>query len=144
LRATRFHYYANKNSTELSLFQESMLRLTTLLLYLMELLSQMLKRDQSELTFRDGTPKRVLSISHHGSSSFFIYTQKGLSPKTTSHRHTVQAVLSLSPLQIVGLHEVVSFKGFPDSCHMASSILPLLIYETIEKAATDSLLLLYA
>jgi len=73
----------------------------------------------------------------------FIDTQKGLSPKTTTHRLTVEVVPSLWPLQIGGFHEVISFRGFPDSCHMDSSLLSLLISETIEKATTDSILFYY-
>jgi len=74
----------------------------------------------------------------------FVYTQKGLSGRMTTNRVTIQAIPPLYPLHAVNMQEVVVFRGFPDSCHMASSLLPLLILETNQVVASDSLLFYYS
>jgi len=74
----------------------------------------------------------------------FVYTQKGSNGRMTSNRVTIQAIPPLSPLHVANMHEVVVYRGFPDSCHMASSLLPLLITETIRVVASDSLLFYYS
>jgi len=74
----------------------------------------------------------------------FVYTQKGSSGRMTSDRVTIQAIPPLSPLHAANMHEFVVFRGFPDSCHMASSFLPLLITETMRVVASDSLLFYYS
>lgn len=77
----------------------------------------------------------------------FIFTRtkgKGNNTTTTTkNRLTIQAIPS-SPLNTGKLHEVVALRGFPDNCHMASSLLPILMSGIMKIAKSESLLFVFS
>ena len=70
----------------------------------------------------------------------FIHTQKGPSSVQTSHRLSVQALPFGTPMSCSSLHEVVSFRGFPDSCHVVSALLPVLLGKVLEASGSSPIL----
>ena len=70
----------------------------------------------------------------------FIHTQKGPSNVHTSHRLSVQALPFGTSLSCASFHEVVSFRGFPDSCHIVSAFLPVLLGKVLDASESSPIL----
>ena len=74
----------------------------------------------------------------------FFFTQKGTSSSKTSLRLTVQAIPPGSPLTISSLHSVASYRGFPDSCFVASAYLPMIVDNVVTKSNSTNFLAIYS
>ena len=73
-----------------------------------------------------------------------LTTEKGSLRRTTSVRYMVQALPEGSPVSLSSMHEVLAVRGFPDSCHMVSSLFPLVLLEIFNSVSSTSLLCVFS
>jgi hypothetical protein len=71
-------------------------------------------------------PRKFSSVGSLRSDNLpiFLYTQPGVPDRQTSKRLTVQALSLHFNISFSVLHELVVFRGIPDSCHVAAALLP--------------------